>query len=426
MRVTRRTHLGDGSRRGAALYVVVLGVSLIVAVLGLAALSELHLQRETSERSHDMQCAQRYAQAAVEIGMQRIADDADWRNTYSNGAWESQQAIGGGTFSIEGIDPDDGVLNDSDADSIVLTGTGVHGSATQKVEVMLVPDPQALTCLEVALLVGSTLTVDAAATVTGSVTVASNNSIDGNNNGSFAPDSEAVTGYAQPLGPGSTTTGVAARDLPTWNDAIDYYQTNGTPISIASIPQVDSIRTIEQVVLSASNNPYGANVTNAEGIYVIDCQSQDIRIRDCRLVATLLLLNAGSNSEISGSVNWSAAVSNYPVLLTETMAFNFSNADLVESSTNFNPTSTPYGGNSDTDTSDTYPSIIDGLIHISDDATTNNHPVFDGVVIVGNALQVFGDLDLSFRSTYLDDPPPGFVDNNNLLVNGNSWRQRVD
>ena len=426
MQRTSLTTRAHRSRRGAALYVVVLGVTLIVAVLGLASLSELHLQREASQRTNDIQTARRHAQAAIEIGMQRISDDADWRATFTNGAWESQQGIGDGTYTIEGVDPDDGVLDDSDADSVVLTGIGVQGTATQKVEVTLVPDPQGITCLEVALLTGSQLNVDAAATVSGSVTVASNDTIDGNGNSAFAPNSEAVTGYTASLGPGSTTTGVDTREIPQWSDAIEHYQTNGTTISIASIPEVDSIRTIEQVVISSANNPYGANVTNAEGIYVIDCQNQDLRIRDCRLVATLVLLNAGANSEVSGSVNWSAAASNYPVLLTERMALSFSNANLIETSTSFNPVGTPYEGSSDTDVADVYPSTIQGLIYVGSDATTSTHPVVDGVMVVGNTLQINGSLDLSYQATFLDDPPPGFIDYSNLRVVAGSWRQAVD
>ena len=413
-------------RRGAALYVVVLGVTLIVAVLGLAALSELHLQREASGRAHDMQNAHHYAQAAVEIGMQRMADDANWRDTYSNGVWESQQAIGDGTYTIEGIDPEDGVLNDSDADSLVLTGTGVKGTAVQKIEVTLTPDPHGFACLEVALLVGNTLNVNSTAGVTGNVTVASNNVIDGNNNVTFSPDSEVVTAYTEPVSPGTMTTGALSRNTPTWNDAIDYYQTNGTTISITSLPLVGGIRTIEDVVLSAANNPYGANVTNGEGIYVIDCQSQDIRIRNCRIVATLLLLNAGASSEVSGSVNWSAAVTNYPILLVNSIAFNFSNADLAESSTSFNPPGTPYGGNADTDVADVYPSVMQGLVYVSTNATTNNHPAFDGVVVVGNTMDITSDLDLAYQSTYLDDPPPGFSDYSGFKVSIGSWRQDVD
>ena len=144
----------------------------------------------------------------------------------------------------------------------------------------------------------------------------------------------------------------------TRGDAYDYYQTNGTTISIASLPVVDSKRTIENVVLDAASNPYGA--TNDEGIYVIDCLSQDIRIRDCRIVATLVLVERGGNSEIAGSVNWSAAVANYPVLLGRPDVVRLFQRRSRGIYRRFNPTGTPYAGSSDSDVSDTFPSVMMG------------------------------------------------------------------
>lgn len=414
-------------RRGAALYVVVLAVTLIVAVLGLASLSELHLQREAFQRQKDMQLARQYAQAAVEIGMQRIADDADWRNSYLSGDWESNQLIGEGTYTLAGVDPNDDLLGGDPTDPVELTGIGKQGLATQKVMVTLVPQPRPLTCLEVALHVGGSLQVHQPATISGNATLSSNDTVSAVGAVTIHPDCEAVNGFSGTVSPGTNTSGIDSRETPDTADAFTYYQTNGTAISIGSIPTVDSMSTIEQVVISAANNPYGAGVTNAQGIYVIDCLGQNIRIRNCRIVGTLLLLNAGSGSQIADSVNWSTTVANFPALLVDgSLAFDFANAPLSETTTSFNPPGTPYEDNADTDLADSFPSVIAGLVYVSVNSTSNNHPVFDGVVVIGNALSVFADVDLSYRATYFGDPPPGFVVYDKMKISSGSWTQRVD
>jgi hypothetical protein len=144
-------------------------------------------------------------------------------------------------------------------------------------------------------------------------------------------------------------------------------------------------------------------------------------------VGTLLLLSAGSGSQITASVNWTTAVANFPALLVDgSLAFNFADAPLGETTTNFNPPGTPYDGNSDTDFEDSFPSVIAGLVYVSFDATSNNHPVIDGVVVIGNTLHVFADFDLSYQTTFFGDPPPGFVVYDKMKVSSGSWRQQVD
>ena len=140
-------------RRGAALYAIVMSTSLIVSLLGLAALNLMRIERRSALRGQDATAARRYAQAAVEIGMLRILNDPNWRSTYTSGVWESNHPIGDGTYTLEGIDPNDGNLATPATDPVVLIGTGVMGSVRQKIQVTLVPEILGLSCLEVSQIV---------------------------------------------------------------------------------------------------------------------------------------------------------------------------------------------------------------------------------------------------------------------------------
>lgn len=415
-------------RRGAALYVVVLSVAMIVSVLALASLGELHLEREAFEREQDMLIARRYAQAAIEVGMQRIAADPNWRTTYNSGVWEQNQPIGiDGRYTLAGVDPNDGDLTSPDSDPVVLTGTATRGGATQKMEVTLIPDPRGMTCLQVAVHAGTDVNLHDPAGVGGNVVVSSNNIIQAVGTVTVDPDCESVNGFSGTIQPGSTTSPVPSREMPSPSTVTDDYESSGTIISISSIPLVSGVRTIEQVVISPANNPYGAGLTNAQGVYVIDCQGENLRIRNCRIVATLVLTNVGPSSQVTESVQWEAGVANYPALLVNgSMAFDFTDVPLNETVTNFNPNGTPYEGDADSDLNDSYPSVIRALIYVSANATTTNHPVFDGVVVVGNSLDVYGDVDLAYQGTYLDNPPPGFAVSEKMKISVGSWRQRVD
>ena len=71
------------------------------------------------------------------------------------------------------------------------------------------------------------------------------------------------------------------------------------------------------MVLSATHNPYGSQVTNAQGIYVIDCQGSQVIVSNSRIVATLVFVNATSQVLLQNSINWEPTVSNFPAMMVQ-------------------------------------------------------------------------------------------------------------
>ena len=265
--------------------------------------------------------------------------------------------------------------------------------------------------------------------VTTNQIVFSNNGVDTNTGVTVNSDVEAVGSITGPGYMGTTTTPVPARTVPMAS-VFDYYIANGTAINFTSIPKVQGKRTIIDVVLSPGNNPYGA--TDPAGIYVIDCGGAVFKIKYARIIGTLVIINPGANSVIEGEISWEPAVANYPALLIQGGWFDLATQDtpLDEAArgVNFNPAGSPYQGSTDSDQTDSYPSLIKGIVYVSGDATVRaNHLQIDGVFITGDQLKVNSEqsLTVTYDPLYMSNPPPGFSEGNSVSVTPGSWQWDV-
>lgn len=425
----------ESHRRRGSMYILVLGIAVAVAVIGLSSLAVARIERRGNEGWDDFAQARNHAQAAIELGTAKIQADANWRSTYPNGVWEADRPIGDGQYTLTGTDPGDGNLADDAMDSLVLTGIGAQGDALHKRQVQLEAKVRPLTCLETALHAGTNIILSTG-TVQCDQIISANNDITVSS-GIVNSDMEAVgTILGTEYITGTDTSPVPARTMPDPDRVFDYYVSNGTPITLGAL--VGSLGCglldycVSGVVLSPTSNPYGL-VKNPEGIYVINCVGLNVTIRDSRIVGTLVLLNATGVCRTTGVVNWEPAVPNYPALLVAgNMSFQHTKLATLDEATigggtNFNPPGTPYNGQSDSDTLDVYPSVIKGLVYVSAKAVADlNHPAFEGVVVTGGAFKGSSNLSLTYRSTHFDDPPPGFKDTPAMKVVTGSWQRVVD
>jgi hypothetical protein len=414
------------------------GVALIVSVLALGAILVRRVERRMSQSTSDVTEARLYALAAIEMGLLRIKNDPGWRNTYSNGVWEADVAVGNGTYTLEGIDPDDGILNNGDTHPLVLIGTGTIGLARQKLQAKFTSQTTPLSCLEVALHADGDLNFDRPTQLNCDQIISTNGSA--NESGStINADVEAVgsingTGYT-----GATTIGITPRGMPDPTAVFDHYTGEATAISIYSLPaSMDgTVRYLRDIVLSPASNPYGG--TDPEGIYKIDCQGVSLYIADCRIVGTLVVINPGTATGIFKPVNWEPAVDNYPSLLVNgAFLFKTLTGQLDEASrgVNFNPVGTPYQGAEDDLLDDVYPSEINGLVYIAGNAQDNSSfttTTINGVLIVGGTLTLTPSsnkdpiyFNLTYDPNYHNNPPPGFQADPGMKIVPGSFRRVVD
>jgi hypothetical protein len=425
------TRINEHHRRGS-IYVMTLGATTAVVVIGLAAVTAVRIQRRNVGQTMDFTEARMYAQSAIDLGMRIITADDTWRSGYSSGPWLVDAPIGRGTYSLDVVDSVDGDFTVNPEDSLFLTGTGAIGEARYRLHATLLADVAGLSCLEVAFSTAGDLAMDDA-TANCNQTVSSNGSVNGVAACQINGSVEAVGTVAGVNVSGSTTTGITPRTMPDTSTVYDYYIANGTSIDITAIPNSGGLYEINGVVLSPMSNPFEPGVTNSKGIYTINAMGSRIDIRDTRIVGTLLILNGSPIcSYVQGAVNWEPAISNYPALLVQgpLCLYMDGSVPLDEGGTSLNPEGTPYGdpGNWDDDTGDTYPSIIKGLVYAESRLDGAAHAVVNGVVVSGGIanLTPFFVFDLTFDSTYLANPPPGFAGAPKMKIAQGSWRQLVD
>ncbi len=414
-------------RRRGSVYVTVLGLSLLLTTVGLGVLAVVRLQSRAAAGAGDAAEARLYALSAIELGRLWVKNDPNWRTNRPAGVWVANRPIGSGSFTLEVVNALNPAypLNHASTDPVKMTGTGFKGTARQKTSVVLAPTSSPLGCLGVALMADHDLALYSAV-ITSDRTIAANNNLTGS--GSIIRSRVEVVGTysSQMYQLGLPIRGVAPRSMPAAT-VFDSYVAEGSAMSLAAIPSVGGKKTIQNVVISPKINPYGA--ANAKGVYVLDAGGKEVRIGNARVLGTLIVLNP-SPFVVQNSITWEAEVPNYPALLVNgKLQLSCTTTALSEPAlgVNFNPPDAPYQGTSDSDTADTYPSAIKGLIYASSDVSTSNSVAVEGVLITGNNLLGSGGLTLSYRSTWYDNPPPGFGGtSSDLRITAGSWQRVVD
>ena len=137
IKINRHRITGLGARQRGSVYILVLGASLIVAVIGISSLMAARVQRRAVVASSDMTQARELARTAIDRGLWEVKVNVmSWRTTFSDGTL-TNISFAGGTFSLVAVDPIDGNLTNNTTDPIVLTGTGKYGEAQYMLEVTL-------------------------------------------------------------------------------------------------------------------------------------------------------------------------------------------------------------------------------------------------------------------------------------------------
>jgi len=422
MHKTHATRLAT-TRRGS-IYLAVMGVAMIVSIIGMVSMSIARLQLKSTQNLQDLAEARLLSQSGVEFGLGNMDFLSDWRTDMTHGAEMTPAlSVGSGTMTYALVD-DDGDLADDPTDWVRILGIGRVGEAVYVSSVLLEPTGSGLTSLETSLHSDDNISTFFTVEITTNQIVSSNKNVDATG---FM---EAINGDVEAVGTitgtinGSQTMGVPERQMPG-EEVFEYYLSNGTWIDLGSLP-VDGSGNPElnATLLSPSTNPFGT--LNPAGIYLIDCAGTNLRIRNTRIVGTLVLLNTGDTAGLRESVLMEPAVANFPVLLVQGDIEIQTHDSVLDESTqgvNFNPLGTPYQGAEDADQSDTYPSVVKGLVYVSGKLEfpfDSLDSYFQGTVVC-EEIAVSSDCFFEYDSTFLNNPPPGFSSGTVMQVVPGTW-----
>jgi hypothetical protein len=409
----------DNRARRGSIYLHVLASSLLVAILGLGSLAAVRVQMRSARLSRDCAQARACAASAVEVGLVLIKQNTTWRSTWPNGVWLQDKSLGGGLFTLQGVDPGDSVLSDSTYEPVVLTGTGTKGAARHKTQVTLVPviKPLALlnTCLHssttVVVSLGKRITmVGAPLSANGQLT--NNGTVDGSAEASNITGSGTITG--------TSTAGAPAKPMPPASVITDYAN-KATTVAYSG--------DIDKAVLAPGCNPWGS--TDPNGLYVLDTGGKALTIKNTRIYGTLIIKAPNKTVTLDEAMFCQNYNSQFPVLLVDgNLIIKCTSASTMLSEStnakNYNPTGAPYEGVTDTDTSDTYPNEIRGLIHVTGSLSLQQTARIVGTVVCNGIVTCDGTNTIVYDSSVVTCPPNGYTYVDGMAISPGSWKQVVD
>ena len=418
-------------RRGGA-YVVVLSVTVIVALMGIGSILAGRVRLRTAQVGNEAAEARVLAQTGAEAARLWISEDPEWRKNYPTQKVGPGAAfkLDGGSFSVELDDPADGNLTNRPNDVTALTSTGVKGGARQIIQVRLKAKPTPLPALAFALhtagqvhvLTGQGLAVAGSA-------VSTNNNVD--NQGTITGDVEIAASnmFSQGTVNGAIRTSAKSKAFPP-KSVIDMYADLGTVIDPGPL--------IAGRVLAPNYNVWPGGGSNPDGVYVIRTSS-DLTIKNTRFQGTLVIICPGRTVTIEGNnLLHKASRPDYPVLIVDGNAvFAYESSGLLQEAllgVNFNPDGAPYPGADPDDLIgdllDSYPSQIEGLVHVTGTVTFKNTAKIKGALLCESALttdavRVEGTNTIEYDRNLFIEPPQGYAESIKMVVETNSWKRIV-
>jgi Tfp pilus assembly protein PilX len=126
-------------RRRGAVYVLVLSVAVLVTLIGMSALAVARLQLRTVKYDEQAMDARINIRSAAEVILHRIANNPNWRTTYTNNVWTSYEAILGNYVAFGFLDETDNDLTDDPEDPVRLYVQSIRGGTVRVASVLLKP-----------------------------------------------------------------------------------------------------------------------------------------------------------------------------------------------------------------------------------------------------------------------------------------------
>lgn len=423
----RRLHISAGGRfhrRGSG-YVLILGAAMLVSVIGLTSLTLVRVQWRTEQTAIKAGRSRLYARSAVETAVAYTLADPTWRTNYATLQSYMPMSIDRGYCSVA-LSELDGTTLVAAADSeVLLTATGRVGSvaspdAVSKWSVQARHPP--LDLLRTALHSANWVYVNGANLELAEGPISSATTL--YNSGSLQGDVEANTISNWGWISGSITSNAPAKQMPASN-AWSYYRYLPT---LVTLPAFSVGGDIDWVLLSPDSNPWESTKKSVDGLYYIR-PTADLRIEDCRIVGTLMVdLSWGRKLVIDDGVLWEPARPDFPSLIVNGPCEIRHNSTLYEMGiANFNPSSTPYQGSSDTDRTDSYSSLLKGVFHIIGSNSTvllENQTRIKGVVIAEGTVTIEDYVRLTADPNLFLCPPLKYRMPQLELVSG-TWQPLV-
>ncbi len=405
-------------RRAAASYLLLVGTSSLVAIIGLSVLASARRQRDALTSTQDWTQSRRIAFSAAQHALALLTEEAAASpSSDSLNTTDFSATVEGGTMSWRLRRPDGSVPTSRD-DDLVLETAGSKGIAAyyQRGVVRATRTPHnylssALHCKGAVTVNSNSHVAFVGAPLTSPTSIGNSSTIHG--------DICTPNYFPFALCSGSVTIAAKTYDSPE-SGVVDDYWSKATPLTSAT-------SSITEVVITPDLNPFGS--TNADGLYSWDLQSSST-LNNARVRGTLVVRTNGHKLTITDGVLIENFREDYPALIIDgdaCWAFDGGAGLLSEANVgiNLNPPGAPYVGVTDTDTTDSYPSEIKGFVHVTGGLAATDTSRLNGACLVGGTTSVKDAVVISHDPTIVDTPPVGYGFVTAFTIAPGSW-QRIE
>ena len=264
-------------KENGSVYFLTLASALVLVVLVLG-LSVHNLQFRRSSRSQtQIDRAYIYAELGIRHALHFTKVEPNWRQMLSNGKWLEDIAVDQAIYTVTGIDPVDGNLANNQDDPVILTATATINGVNRTISVKTQPAP--IRILNYAVAAANDIYISTHVRINGNITSNTNINKSGGDTWIFGNAEAVGTIHETTNISGDIVPGSSPKDFPNAGEIMAYYTSRATVIPY--------IATIEKVLLSPSSNPFGP--TNPDGLYYIDCGTNKITIKNCRIIGNLII-----------------------------------------------------------------------------------------------------------------------------------------
>ncbi|MBC7771572.1 MAG: hypothetical protein H7210_03670 [Pyrinomonadaceae bacterium] len=418
-------------RRGS-IYILVLGMSMIVSVVGFSVLTLARLDARALAMETRANEAQILAQGGVEYCMNYFSL-IKWQLDLTSDVESAPIALGGGSFTYKVVDELDGDLSNNTFEPARLYVYGRAGRAVKCLSVLIQPSTP-LNVLRSTLHCGGALTTMASSVLSSvSGPVSTNGTL--TNNGTIVGAAECLLS----LGGGTVSGGVSilalAKNMPS-SAVFAMYKSWSTTLNYANIDGGSG--NLIAPLISAEVNPTGG-ATNPKGIYYVSVPANGMFSVQVSRIKGTLLIDCASGAWVrmdQAAINWEPHSQSYPILIIRhatTSTVNDLlypvNQTILESDVgaNLNPVGTPYQDVQDNDMSDSYPSVLSGLIHVITPALAGTKVILRsnltmyGTLLADCAVQATG-ANLVWDGGNYDTPPIGYTSGFEAQIVPGTWR----
>ncbi len=408
-------HSNHSARRGST-YILILGVSMILMVIGLSAATVARVNTRSVAADNDWAEAQILAFSAAEHALAAIQSSDDWRREFCTS--ETTVNLARGTFRWRLVDEADGDLADGDADPFVIVARGRVNDAAYAVGLNCLIDGEPLDALRCTLHADKDIRLRAFGRLTATNgPVSTNHKLRTDHKSVLSGDVEArdVSGRGEITG--TITTGAPPKAKPA-KGVFDMYRRMATRIKPGYW--------IAGKVLGPGCNPWGE--PNPRGIYFIDARGKCLLISDSRVYGTLLV--RCRQLLLTGNVLLQNSRRDQPALIVDgslatLMLSGLKNLREGKMKRNFNPRGAPYKGKIDIDIDDAYPSEIHGLVHVRKDLWLDGVTRVHGVILCEGRAHCRGASEIIHDPEIYERPPLGYSSGPGRVL-PQSWKRIID